>query len=254
MKYNIIDSSKPKTVTVITPTTGSTKLLDALVSVQNQTYKHINHLVVVDGPDFMMKMYEHQDVVDNLVQDGVILTSTPENTGANGLNGQRIYASYPHLINSDYIFFLDQDNWYEPNHVESLVDLMEQNNLDWAYSLRKIYAADKQYVTHDNCESLGKWPIFFTHDNPQYLIDTSAFAFKRQFIQKTCHLWHSGPWGEDRRYLDAVKHNSRWDTTCDHSLCYRLDGNPKSVNADLFIKGNQKQQEFYNNNFPWAVN
>jgi glycosyltransferase involved in cell wall biosynthesis len=250
MNYNIIDSAKPKTVTVITPTTGSVKLDDAIESVKNQTYKNLQHLIVIDGPE----------ALDNL-HNNVPLRPTPhrlssyvlhENTGGNGLNGQRIYAAFPHLINSDYIFFLDQDNWYEPNHVESLVALMEQNNLDWAYSLRQIYTADKRYVAHDNCESLGKWPIYFSHDNPQYLIDTSAFAFRKDFIQRTCHLWHSGPWGEDRRYLHAVKNVSKWDTTREHTLCYRLDGNPNSVTRDFFIKGNEVMRMKYNNEFPWS--
>ena len=34
---------------VITPTTGSDELYDALVSVHNQTYNDVEHLIVVDG-------------------------------------------------------------------------------------------------------------------------------------------------------------------------------------------------------------
>jgi hypothetical protein len=171
-------------------------------------------------------------------------------SGGNGFNGQRIYASVPHLINADYVFFLDEDNWYEPDHVKSMIETIEQKNLDWAYSFRKIYTPDKQYIADDNCESLGKWPIYFTHDNPQYLIDTSAFAFKTQFIQSTCHLWHSG-WGGDRRYLYSVMQGAKWDTNRKHTLCYRLDGNPGSVNADFFIKGNKEQLKHYNGELPW---
>ena len=252
MKYNIIMNSKPKTVTVITPTTGSSKVKDAIRSVKNQTYSHVKHLIVVDGPQFDASFVENFEAEE--LESLLPYSINPENTGANGFNGQRIYAAYPHLINTDYVFFLDQDNWYEPNHVETLVTLMEQNKLDWAYSLRKIYTEDKEYVADDNCESLGKWPIFFTYDNPQYLIDTSAFAFKREFIQKTCHLWHSGPWGEDRRYFYAIKDNSNWDTTQNYSLCYRLNGNPKSVNKDFFISGNEEMRKKFNNNFPWVKN
>ena len=42
----------PKTVTVITPTIGSSKLQDALDSIERQTYKHIKHLIVVDGKEY----------------------------------------------------------------------------------------------------------------------------------------------------------------------------------------------------------
>ena len=233
-----------RSVTVITPTVGSSKLKDAILSVQSQTYKNIEHLVVVDGTEHELKaMAAGANLVNMLV--------LPWNTGARGFNGQRIYASIPHLVNSDYVFFLDEDNWYEPDHVSSLVATIEKSNLDWAYSLRKIYTPDKKYLADDNCESLGKWPIYFSHNNPQYLIDTSAFAFKREFIQATCHRWHSGAWGEDRRYFYSIMGQSKWDTNYKHTLCYRVDGNPKSVDGEFFIKGNAEQMKHYNGELPW---
>lgn len=238
-----------KSVVVITPTVGSSKLADAITSVQNQTYKNLKHLIVVDGKEHYLRTMSVLPPSIETVQYDVM--TLPFNTGANGYNGQRIYASIPHLVNSDYIFFLDEDNWYEPDHVKSLVETIETHKLDWAYSLRKIYTPDKQFITDDNCESLGRWPIYFTHDNPQYLIDTSAFAFKREFIKSTCHLWHSGPWGEDRRYFYAVKDKSIWDTNRKHTLCYRVDNNPKSVDGQFFIDGNKKQLEQYKGNLPW---
>jgi glycosyltransferase involved in cell wall biosynthesis len=241
-----------KSVTVITPSIGSEKLKDALRSIQSQTYGNITHLVVADG------LEEYQDQVLDVIQNtytvrpnkNVVLVSSPENTGRNGFYGHRIYAGYPHLINSDYIFFLDEDNWYEPDHVASLVEVLDRGN-DFAYSLRKIFNPDKSYVADDNCEALGKWPIYFTHNDPQYLIDTSAFAFNRKFLQMTCHHWHHG-WGGDRNYFyRALSYDPKWDTNYKHTLCYRLDGNPGSVGADFFIKGNDEQLKHYNGELPW---
>jgi Glycosyl transferase family 2 len=236
-----------KPVTVITPTIGSPKLKDAIESVKNQTYK-CNHLVVIDGPEYRPSFFD-------VMATGVNVVSSPENTGKTGGNfyGHRIYAAYPHLINSDYILFLDEDNWYEPDHVESLVSLAEKNNLDFTYSLRKVFSAEGEYITSDNCESLGKWPIFSSRRSPhgeQYLIDTSSFCFKRNFIQQTCHLWHSG-WGGDRRYFYAVKDHCKWDTTGKHTLCYRLDGNEGSVTKEFFIEGNKTQETYYGGKYPW---
>ena len=234
-----------KSVTVITPTIASPKLNDAIKSVREQTYKNITHLIVSDGPEYMNTIAF--DMVER--NDNALVACTPENTGKNGFYGHRIYAAYPHLINSDYIFFLDEDNWYEPDHVESLVRVLNDGN-DFAVSLRKIYQPDKTYVCDDNCEALGKWPIYFTHNDPQYLADTSSFAFRTRFLQQTCHLWHSG-WGGDRRYFYAVMQHVKWDTNYKHTLCYRLDGNPGSVNADFFIKGNAEQLKHYNGELPW---
>ena len=240
-----------KPVTVITPTIGSPKLKDAVDSVINQTYK-CNHLVIIDGPEYIK-----QPILEELFMydDKVDFYTLPENTGKTGGNfyGHRIYAAYPHLLNSDYILFLDEDNWYEPNHVETLIKTIEEKNLDFAYSLRQIYSPDRRFRCNDNCESLGKWEIFNSRQSPhgkQYLIDTSSFCFKREFIQKTCHLWHSG-WGGDRRYFYAVRDSAKFDTNGKHTLCYRLDGNPNSVTAQFFEEGNRTQQNYYGGNYPW---
>ena len=236
-----------KSVVVITPTIGSKKLQDAALSVQNQTYSNLKHLIVVDGTEYF------NNAVENIPfgkDSNIQILPLPYNTGANGFYGHRIYSGIPHLLNADYIFFLDEDNWYEPDHVSSLVEVLDRGN-DFAYSLRKIFNPDKSYVADDNCEALGKWPIYFTHNDPQYLVDTSSFAFKREFLEKTCHLWHSG-WGGDRRYFYSVlPMNPKWDTNYKHTLCYRLDGNPGSVDADFFIKGNAEQLKHYNGELPW---
>lgn len=241
-----------KSVTVITPSIVSSKLVDAIKSVDEQTYGNVCHLIVIDGPEHWEKLSELKEQLAKPRKNLFRFACLPFNTGANGFNGQRIYASYPHLVNTDYVFFLDEDNWYEPNHIESIINTIEDNNLDFAYSLRNVYTEDKTFVAQDNCESLGKWPIYFTHDNPQYLVDTSSYGFKRDFIRATCHLWHSGPWGEDRRYWYAVKDHARYDTTGLHTLDYRLGGNPNSVNSDFFIEGNKKQSEHYKDGFPWV--
>jgi glycosyltransferase involved in cell wall biosynthesis len=244
-----------KPVTVITPTIGSPKLLDAITSVATQTYK-CKHLIVVDGPDFVHEVMSIINIANMMdPKPNIQVIVSPENTGKTGGNfyGHRIYAAYPHLINSDYILFLDEDNWYEPNHVQSLIETIESKNLDFSYSLRKIFNPNRNYLLDDNCESLGKWPIFMSRHSPhgpQFLIDTSSFCFKREFIQKTCHLWHSG-WGGDRQYLYAVRDHAKYDTNGKHTLCYRLDGNPKSVTEEFFKTGNKTQQAYYEGKYPW---
>ena len=242
-----------KPITVITPTIGSPKLLDAINSVQNQTY-NVNHLIVVDGSEYTDKVLNMAP--KNAVFKNLNIVVTPENTGKTGgdFYGHRIYAAYPHLLNSDYILFLDEDNWYEPDHVETLVRAIEEKNLDFSYSLRKIYSPDKKYLCDDNCESLGKWEIFMSRKSPhgkQYLVDTSSFCFRRDFLQSTCHLWHAG-WGGDRKYLYAVKDSCNWNTSGKHTLCYRLDGNEGSVTEQFFVEGNKTQEDYYEGKYPWV--
>lgn len=245
VKYNFVaDPPKPKTVTVITPTIGSSKVLDAIRSVKAQTYPHIKHLIVVDGPQYDEKFVENFEIeeLETLMPYAV----NPENTGSGGFYGHRVYAAYPHLVNSDYIFFLDEDNWYEPDHVSSLVETLDQGN-NFAYSLRKIYDQDKTLICEDNCESLGKWNVW--HEGDTHLVDTSSFAFRRDFLIRCCHLWHFG-WGGDRRFYSLVKRETH-DTSGLYTLCYRLDGNDNSVKPGFFNDGNQFNHQKYQGNYPW---
>ena len=124
-----------KPVTVITPTIGSPKLKDAIDSVSNQTYK-CKHLIVCDGTEYFDQVYKLS------VGGDIQFCVTPENTGKTGGNfyGHRIYAAYPHLVNSDYILFLDEDNWYEPNHVETLIETIESKNQKDVYKPIKVYS------------------------------------------------------------------------------------------------------------------
>jgi GT2 family glycosyltransferase len=255
MEYKFItEPSGPKSVTVITPTIGQDYLLKAISSVSEQTYQHINHLIVVDGPAYFDKVKE----LLGTTNQNLNITCTPENTGSTGGNfyGHRIYAGYPHLINSDYIAFLDEDNWYEPDHIESLVNTLESKNYDWVYSMRNFYKPDGEFVSPDCCESLGLWPIYFTLNNPQpeYLIDTSAYLFKREFLIQVCQNWHSG-WGGDRRFYHSVskvlKHTN-YNTTGKHTLCYRLDEDveKKYGGYNFFTEGNAAVLKHYGG-YPW---
>jgi glycosyltransferase involved in cell wall biosynthesis len=248
MRYNFVDApAKPKTVTVITPTIGSPKVRDAVKSVQEQTYKHIRHLLVVDGEQYDEKFVENFEYEE--LEKLMPYSIAPENTGGGGFYGHRIYAGYAHLVNTDYIFFLDEDNWYQSNHVETLVKTLEEGN-QFAYSLREVYDENKNYLCDDNCESLGKWPIWFKHDAPEYLIDTSSFAFTREFLIQVSHLWHWG-WGGDRRFYNIIRDKAKHDTSGKHTLCYRLDGNTNSVKPDFFEQGNEENHKRYNGKFPW---
>lgn len=245
-----------KSAVVITPTVGRTTLSQAMESVIQQTYKNVTHLVVVDGPEYFDNVMESASI--HTKNSNVIITTTPFNTGQNGYNGQRIYASYPHLLNHDYILFLDEDNWYMPDHIESLITLIEEKNYDWAYSMRNIYMKDGTFLIEDCCESLGMWPIFWSLNKPntEHIVDTSAYCFTNNFIKNTCHLWHSGVWGEDRRYYNyitkEIQHNN-FGTTGKHTMNYRLDDHieKKYGSTNFFIDGNTIVKQHYGGKYPW---
>ena len=109
----------------------------------------------------------------------------------------RVYAACSFLVNADVICYLDEDNWFEPCHVEKMVRKLEEG-FDWVYSLRKIYSKQGEYICEDNCESLGKWPVYL--NNEQFHIDTSSFAIRRDIAVNIGHSWY-GQWGADRKFF-----------------------------------------------------
>jgi glycosyltransferase involved in cell wall biosynthesis len=229
-------------VAVVTPTIASEHLKQCLDSVSKQTYKNLTHYVFVDGKD------HHIDVqLETLKQEKVKTIILEENVGK-GWYGHRVYAACSFLVNADIICYLDEDNWIEPNHVESLVEVIRKGN-DWAHSLRNIYNKDGKYLCQDNCESLGKWPVYF--DDHTYHIDTSCFAVKRDVAVCVGHSWY-GQWGADRQFFHTLKkHFPKFDCNRLHTLNYRLDGNENSVKEEFFTKGNEVTRKKYDD-YPWT--
>ena len=232
-------------VTVITPTTGAPCVRQALDSVKNQTYDNIQHLVVVDGQPkgrVIAKEYPHIDLVD-----------LPYATGKDQYNGHRIYGAMTYIANGELLCFLDEDNWYEPNHIESLVDVISKGN-KWAYSLRKIVSQDGEYICNDDCESLGKWTSVI---NDKF-IDVNCFM-----IPKAAALGFSPYWYRRARHpqeqpeVDRIlspfmmQNLPEFDTNGQYTINYRVASRGDSVQAEFFLKGNEMMSKQYNGDLPW---
>lgn len=235
-------------VAIITPTIGSTNFEKCVNSVQTQIYTNIKHYVFVDGAQHEQKV---NDIIDGarLFDIPIAVSTVAENVGANGWYGHRIYAACSFLVDADVICYLDEDNYLDPDHVLELVSIMQEKNLDWAYSLRKIVGPLGNEICRDNCESLGQWPVY-TSDT-LYHIDTSCFMVKRDIATTIGHAWYH-QWGADRRFFAALKqYFPKFDTSGFYSLCYRLGGNEGSVTEDFFRQGNELMQQRYPAGFPW---
>lgn len=229
-------------VAVVTPTIGSEHLSKCIESVDNQTYENLTHYVFVDGLEHSYKAVKQMEGASK------IRTIHLEENVGKGWYGHRVYAACSFLVNADVIVYLDEDNFFEPCHVEKMVRKLEEGN-DWVYSLRKIVDKDGEFLCEDNCESLGKWPVFF--DDKVHHIDTSCFAIRRDVAVRIGHAWY-GQWGADRQFFGALKDNfRRFDCTNEYTLNYRLDGNPNSVTKEFFEQGNEVNFNKHNGILPW---
>ncbi len=230
------------TATVIIPTTGASTLVQAVDSVLNQTYQTSCH-VAVDGQQYWQPVKE---LLSDRSNPNLKISFINENVGGGGFYGHRIYAAFTHLVNTEFLCYLDQDNWLDSDHVEKCVETLSDKSLQWCYSLRKIYK-NQSLVCNDDCESLGKYQTYHGINH----IDTNAYFLRREKVLQFASVWHGG-WGQDRVFYDVLKNMlPNYDCTGQYTLNYRVDSNSGSVNADFFINGNRIMQDRYKGDFPW---
>jgi glycosyltransferase involved in cell wall biosynthesis len=237
-----------KKATVIIPTTGSDTLQQTIESVLNQEYENVQAYVVVDGNQYKEKV---ENIVSKIERPNknIVTMIVPENVGADGFYGHRIYAATTHLVNSDYVLYLDQDCWIDNNHVNSLVKVIEENDCYWSYSLRKIVDKDGVYICNDECESLGKWRPLTNYNH----IDTNCYCLRTDIAIKISQVFH-GKWGQDRIFYQALsQHFQKYDCSGQYTLNYRLGGNEGSVSSEFFLRGNEQVAKM-SKSFPWRKN
>ena len=233
-------------IMVITPTTGKDTVLKAIESVRNQTIK-TEHLIVVDGKGDTYENFANMllNKISPNYENPLEFIVLPENVGGNGWYGHRVYAAMPLMVNADYILFLDEDNWFEPNHVETMINKIKSKDLMWAYSLRKIYDERGQYVCDDDCEALGRYPTFYDHT--VNFVDTNCYCFKREYLVSIAHSFY-GQWGADRPFYKAAATNlPSFGCTGEATVNYRA---PERL-LGMFRQGNEDMKKAYGEPLPW---
>lgn len=232
---------------IVIPTIGTDKLRQALAGAVNQINDNTvttDVWSIIDGPEYADRSLA---ILKDYPQ--VKYCVLPANTGQHGFYGHRILAAVSFLFDHDYILYCDEDNWFLPNHVQTMINTCQRFNLQWCHSLRKIYDKDANYICDDDCESLGRWPIYLSDQHR--LVDTSTYCIKKNVIVNLASAWYSG-WGGDRRFYSIIdQHAPNYRCTGQATVCYRLDGNSGSVTADFFINGNEIMKNRYPNGFPW---
>lgn len=234
-------------VTVITPTTGSSYLEQAIDSVEKQTYKNVKHLVVADG-------VEYQTKVNNITEKfSCSILNLPFNTGAGGYNGHRIYGASVFLVDTDYFCFLDEDNYLDKDHVESLVDSI--GNSVWGYSLRKIVDETGSYICNDDCESLGTWASCLNEKD--FFVDLGCFFLPKMLAIKLAPGYyrrarHPNEQPEIDRLMSMALIN-QYPASCSgkYTLNYRAGNRVDSVQKEFFIRGNEYMKTKYKGEYPW---
>lgn len=243
-----------KSAVVIIPTTGKDTLLKSVTSALLQDFKNIKVLLVIDGKEYFSAV---QNIVYKIFgcdisdkgydRTKLEVVELPTNVGKDGWYGHRIYSAFSLLVDQDYVLYLDEDNFIDKNHVSSMVSLIEENNLDWCHSLRKIVDENGSYIMNDDCESLGGYRPYTNYNH----VDTSCYCLTLDTARRFSGAIF-GKYGADRQFYNVLsEHAPNFDTTGLYTLNYRLGGNVNSVQREFFERGNNFVGTMYEGEFPW---
>lgn len=219
-------------IAVVTATTGRDTLKQTVKSVREQTVP-CTHYVFWDGVPVPF------DIDYGWQIDSIAL---PYKTGGNGMMNGGIIAASAYLVTEDLICWLDDDNWIEPDHIETL--LAAKGDKPYAHSLRKLVEPDGTFFDYDDFESLGVHSGF---------IDVNCYLMDRQLAVQIAPLWYRTT-GElmvgDRFVYEALRQNNLpFGETGKYTVNYRL--NPKRDLRPWFFDGNIKNRAKYFGDLPW---
>jgi hypothetical protein len=127
-----------------------------------------------------------------------------------------------YAANSRVVTYLDDDNWYAPHHVASMLAAVAGKA--WAFSLRQFVDAQSGTVLcQDTWESMGPGQGVYGKAQGGF-VDTNCYFIDKLACNDVFPEWamtrFAGGTGGDRQILDRLR-NRPWGTNGAHTLFYR---------------------------------
>ena len=167
-------------VSIVVPIYNVYDYLDRnLESLMKQTYKDIEVLCINDG-----STDKSQEIIDKYVNLDSRFKAFIKKNG--GLSDARNYGLK--YVDSEYVMFIDSDDFVEDTMVEECVTAMDDNHLDMF-----VFAYNQYYTETDTKEfiSLGiKDGIYSLRDNKEILAKTPNAAWNKMY--RTCIFKDNG--------------------------------------------------------------
>ena len=234
-----------KTAAVVTVTNGKRpeQLRKCMEAIENQTYP-CEHYILCDGD------WIRYDMINSYFVDASVCFWDGK-IGGNGWAGQRWLSAAPHLITEDVTFFCNDDDWYEANHVESIMAKIEEG-FDWAYSLRNVYDEAGNFVCQDNCEALGESADVWNIPGHRF-VDWCMWGMKTQLLKQISIVLNNPSPQVDRMFYTTAKQLfPNFTRTNQHTFNFRLGGTC-GVQREFFEFGNGEMLKRFNGKLPWIL-
>jgi len=235
-----------KTAAVVTVTNGKRpwELSNCIASVKAQTYPVTHYIVCDHSFNHFVELRRLYPELKVCFWDG--------NVGGKDIEGRRLLAASAFLVNEDVTFFCNDDDWYKPYHVQSIMKKIDEG-YDWSYCLRSIYDKDAQYLFDDDCEALGELHDCWQAENHRF-VDWCMWGMKTENLKMIASVLAQPGWGGDRKFYATAKQVfPKFTWSGERTFCFRLGGNEYSVDRGFFEKGNYTMLRKYDNKLPWVT-
>ncbi|MBF0159661.1 MAG: tetratricopeptide repeat protein [Magnetococcales bacterium] len=196
---------QPKQVAVVIQTLLRPTLLQAVESVYQQ--RHIDSLHLLIGVDKALGDPALLDQIEarrpphctvTLINLGY--STCRMNGGLHPAYGGVLRTTLSYLANSRYLAYLDDDNWWHPDHLHTLLTAIA--SVEWAFSLRILTDSDGTPLMVDLSESVGPDGGLFQERFGGF-VDTNCLMIDKLACEPVLRLW-SQPLSEDGKGEDRV--------------------------------------------------
>jgi glycosyltransferase involved in cell wall biosynthesis len=234
-----VSQVRSSTVAVVIPTTGRDTLSRALNSVRTQTSAPAEIVVVLDNPSAL-------DRVQRMMLSGERLVVTRGHVGGALARNMGVDQA-----NSEYVAFLDDDDWWEPEKTEIQLRALKESSSQWAYSYSRFVDGDRVRILPRNDVGGGE-------SIASYLVSRRRLRHGDGYIQSSSLLI-------ERRLARAVrwdnelKKHQDWDlvvrldsTTQDHGCCCRTP--LVNVFKQQKGRGSVSSSRDWRHSLPWYEN
>ena len=151
------------------------------------------------------------------------------------------------LANSEFVMYLDDDDWLDKAHVSSILNVIGDNSWAFAYS---IYADGNQGIgiCTDELESVGVNKGVFAQSHGGF-VRPSGLLINKIKLMHILHLWSCSPFssgdGEDRLIFEKLRYEP-YACTQIPSVYYTLDPKDGMHNLRMeFIESKTKTKNLF---------
>jgi glycosyltransferase involved in cell wall biosynthesis len=225
-KKPLFRKPKKNTVTVVTPVYNAEAFLEKTIdSVLNQTHKEIEYILVDDGSTdssreiLLNYANNHSSITAVFLKENTGTPAHPRNLGID-------------LSTTDYITFLDADDWFEPNALETMYNILEETNDDYIVG-KTLEVGSKgmkivgEHESMANRRNISPYtiPHIFQHLGPR------ARMVRTSVIKENNIKYPKMKFAEDKQFFIDVLVNSKSISTTTNVLYYlnRADDNDASL-------------------------